>query len=226
MSRLFEAILAEALALESPVNVRFAQQLELIQDSAKRSKVADLLRRADVRNIKEPASSTNKYHPQWARGEYGLSRHVKAVVAFVVDFCDAFKELNQDDMVIAALVHDIMKYEGYNKYTTKDHAAKGADLLDQAGLPDCARMVRSHMGRWDAERGKAPFPEKFDEKMLHLADYLASRKYITVDFDKDDNIVKNKEDSDDVKVSRERLDHLEGIELNQKMLNGEEDVIF
>ena len=223
-SRLFESVLREVELLESPVNVRFKAQLELIKDKEKQSKVVDLLRRASTRNIKEPASSTGKYHPGYAMGEYGLSRHVKAVVAFVVDICNAFPNLDQDTLVIAALMHDIMKYQGEDKYTTKDHAAMGAKLLREVGLEDEARLVASHMGRWDAERGKAPAPTKEDEKMLHLADYLASRQWIDIDFDQDDNIVKTPVDR--VKVEQSRLDKLERDEDELAMMRGEKEIPF
>jgi 23S rRNA maturation-related 3'-5' exoribonuclease YhaM len=210
--------------LESPVNIRFKQQLSLISDASKRSKVEELLRQTSVRNIKEPASSTGKYHPEWAHGDYGLSRHVKAVVAFVSDICEAFPDLNRDSMIIAALMHDIVKYVGEGKYTVKDHAAQAGDMLEKVGLTDEARMVRSHMGRWDAERGKAPAPTKFDERMLHLADYFASRQYITIDFDEDDNIVKTM--SDKIRVDRGDYDKAKLDQDELAMMRGEKDIPF
>ena len=221
MSRLFERVLREALMLESPVNVRFKQQLSLISDGGKRSKVEDLLRKASVRNVSEPASSTGKYHPDFARGEYGLSRHVKAVVAFVSDICTAFPDLDRDSMIIAALMHDIVKYEGEDKYTTKDHARKASDMLRDAGLDPESRMVASHMGSFDKN---APSPKEFDERMLHLADYLASRKYISMDFDENDNIIENPVDG--VRVPRDRLDKLERDESELRMRRGEEEIPF
>jgi hypothetical protein len=92
-------------------------------------------------------------------------------------------------MVIAALMHDIVKYANdTDKYTSKTHALDAAAMLKSAGLNDEARLVASHMGRWDKN---APHPQKEDEKMLHLADFLASRQWITIDFDDDENIIKN-----------------------------------
>jgi putative nucleotidyltransferase with HDIG domain len=186
-SKLFE----EILALESPVNVKFKKQLELIGNSEKRSKVENILRTISTRNIKEPASSTGKYHPKFAHEEYGLSKHVKAVVAFASDICESFPELNKDSLIIAALMHDIIKYKGENAHTSKTHAKDAYELLKENGLEDEARLVYSHMGRWSKSD---PHPEKFDEKMFHLADYLASRTYISIDFDEDDNIITSNDD--------------------------------
>lgn len=202
MSKSFEEIYSlakkqclyeEQLMLESPINVIYKEQLSLIKDQDKRQRVENVLRQADVRNISEPASSTGKFHPQFASGKYGLSRHTKAVVAFIADFCKVIPELNQDVMVIAALLHDIVKYKSDGKYTSKTHAIDAAALLEKNGLSEEASLVKTHMGNF--EKDSSLHPKTFNEKMLHLADYLASRTYIDIDFDDDDNIIMSNEDS-------------------------------
>jgi len=221
MSRLFSRVLREALMLESPINVRFKAQLELISDPSKRSKVENMLRRTEMRNISEPASSTGKYHPNFAHGDYGLSRHTKAVVAFVSDMCTTFTHLDRDAMIIAALMHDMVKYVGEGKYTVKDHAAQAAELLRNEGLDDEARLVASHMGKWDKKGAQV---EKEDEKLLHLADYLASRQYISIDFDEDDNIITNNVGK--TSVDKDRLNKLERDEDELAMVRGEKEIPF
>ena len=184
--KLFETV----LALESPNNVTYSQQLALIKNPDKKRIVANMLRQADSRNTEEAASSTGKYHPIFAQGKKGLSRHTKAVVSFIADFCEAMPELDYDTMVIAALLHDIMKYKNNEKFTSKTHAEDAAKWLEQNGLKEEARLVKSHMGKFDQKN----VPQKFDEKMLHLADYIASRTYISVDFDENDNIIISNDD--------------------------------
>jgi len=184
--RLFETI----LALESPVNVTFSHQLKLIKDPTKRSKIENMLRQVHTDNINKPASSSGKYHPQFAHDEKGLSRHTKAVVSFAADICEAFPVLDYDTMIIAALMHDIMKYTG-GAHTSKSHAKDASEWLAKEGLKDEARLTLKHMGRWDG----ANEPKEFDERMLHLADYLASRQWISVDFDENDNIIYAKDDT-------------------------------
>jgi hypothetical protein len=201
--KLFE----EILALESPINKRFEQQLNLIQNPDKKRKVEQMLRQVSYRNIQEPASSTGKYHPDYAHGEFGLSRHVKAVISFICDICEAFEDLDRDTMIIAALMHDIVKYKGDEKYTSKNHAEEAGKWLESVGLKDEARLVRAHMGKWDAKKGKAPMPEKEDEKFLHLADYLSSQQWISVAFDENDNIKKYNDTADRVlALEREKTD--------------------
>ena len=176
--------------LESPVNKYFEKVLSLIKDQGKRSKVAEILRTISVENFQKSASSSNKYHPKFAQGDRGLGRHTKAVISFSADMCTAFPELDYDSMIISALMHDLKKYKEGAGHTNKEHAETIADLLESKGLSDEARMTRSHMGQW----GKTS-PSQFDEKMLHLADYLASRTYISIDWDENDNIIEENSDA-------------------------------
>jgi len=189
----FQRIYEEALMLESPNVKIYMKELDLIQSKEKRAKLENVLRTAAYKNIAGQASSTGKYHPEYSQGDFGLSRHTKAVVKFVMTICDAFPQLNQDSLVIAAIAHDAYKYAtDESEYTSKHHAKDIADKLDEVGLSEEARLCASHMGRWDAARdksGNTPTPQEFDEQMLHLADYLASRKYIHLKFDRDNNLL-------------------------------------
>jgi hypothetical protein len=190
--KIYQKSLRELLALESPTVKTYFKELNLIQNTTKREKLMNLLRRTAYKNISGAASSTGKYHPKFANGEFGLSRHTKAVVKFVTVICDAFPELNQDTMVIAAIAHDAFKYASdEEEYTAHDHAAVAANELEKAGFTDEARLVKSHMGRWPSDRshGKVPKPEQFDEKMLHLADYIASKKFIDIKFNSENDLL-------------------------------------
>jgi len=168
----------------------FGSDLEKISDTTKREKIEKLLQGISTRNIKEPASSSGKYHPGYARNDYGLLRHVKAVVIITEDICRAFPQLDKDTMIIAAIMHDIVKYKGDDAYTSKTHAKDGADLLRSVGLNDEARMVDSHMGIWSKD---SPAPKEFDEQMLHLADYIASRQWCNIAFDKSHNTISSQD---------------------------------
>jgi putative nucleotidyltransferase with HDIG domain len=184
--KMLKRIFEETLMLESPNVTTYAKELDLIKDPNKKRILINLLRPAAYKNVSASASSTNKYHPEFAHGEFGLSRHTKAVVGFAYAIADAL-QLDTDVMVTAAIAHDMYKYtKDTDKYTARNHAKDAADALENAGLKDEARLVRSHMGRWDADRdksGKTPRPKQLDEICLHIADYLASRKYVSIDFD-------------------------------------------
>lgn len=150
------------------------------------------------------ASSTGKYHPQYALGELGLARHTCALVRFLnhilsVDcFGNKFTSREKDLMRVAGMMHDTRKSgddEAYakNKYTKFDHPLLAANeirtligIISEEELELVASMIESHMGQWNTDKKSKivlPLPENKYQKMIHLADYLASRKDIEVLFD-------------------------------------------
>lgn len=151
------------------------------------------------------ASSTGKYHPEYSLGIGGLMRHQIAVVRFLNYFFELeqynskFTSREMDLMRIAGLVHDGRKsgeqsdYER-NKFTKFDHPIQMADVirsydgqyLTHDELEFCAHCIESHMGQWSTDRkSNVVLPKPIDEyqHFVHLADYLASRKDLTMSFD-------------------------------------------
>ena len=150
------------------------------------------------------ASSSGKYHPQYALGESGLLRHTIAVVKFlnfmfeVESIATQFTSRERDLLRVSAIVHDMWKsgsQEEYekSKWTRFDHPLIAANhILKMKGLlPDeelqrIATNVMSHMGAWNADKRHPditlPKPQDKYQIILHLADYLASRKDIEMKF--------------------------------------------
>ena len=152
-----------------------------------------------------PASSTGKYHPSYSLGEGGLMRHQMAVVRFL----NFFFELEQynsklssremDLMRVAGLVHDGMKsgtQEQFStsKYTKFEHPMLMAikireeftEYLPLNELEFVSDVISKHMGQWNTDKKSSitlPKPSDKFSRMLHVADYLASRKCLTMDFD-------------------------------------------
>lgn len=149
------------------------------------------------------ASSTGKYHPQYAVGEGGLMRHTVALVQimnhlFVVS--RAFYTPRERDLLrIAGVMHDSRKsgsqadYEA-SHYTNFDHPLKAAAIVrgfkDKGWSNDeieiVANAVESHMGQWnvDSRTGATlPLPKTKYQTLLHWCDYLASRKDIEIKFE-------------------------------------------
>jgi hypothetical protein len=150
------------------------------------------------------ASSTGKYHPAYSLGEGGLMRHQIAVVRFL----NFFFELEQynskltsremDLMRVAGLVHDGMKsgtQEQFSnsKYTKFEHPILMATKIRETTgyLPEnelefIASVISRHMGQWNTDKKSSitlPKPSDKFSRMLHVADYLASRKSLTMEFD-------------------------------------------
>lgn len=151
------------------------------------------------------ASSTGKYHPEYSLGVGGLMRHQIAVVRFLNYFFDLeqyntkFTSREMDLMRVAGLCHDGRKsgeqsdYER-SKFTKFDHPLQMANVirsydgqyLSHDELEFCAHCIESHMGQWSTDKkSKAvlPKPEDVYQHFVHLADYLASRKDLTMAFD-------------------------------------------
>ena len=152
------------------------------------------------------ASSTGKYHPAYSLGEGGLMRHQIAVVRFLNYFFELeqyntkFTSREMDLMRVAGLVHDGRKsgeqtdYER-SKFTKFDHPLQMANIirsyheqyLNHDELEFCAHCIETHMGQWSTDRkSSVTLPKPMDEyqHFVHLADYLASRKDLTMSFDK------------------------------------------
>ena len=151
------------------------------------------------------ASSTGKYHPAYSLGAGGLMRHQIAVVRFLNYFFELeqyntkFTSREMDLMRVAGLVHDGRKsgeqfdYDK-SKYTKFDHPIRMANAvlsydgkyLNNDELEFIARCIMSHMGQWSTDRKSSTvLPKPFDvyQQFVHLADYLASRKDLTMAFD-------------------------------------------
>lgn len=151
------------------------------------------------------ASSTGKYHPAYSLGLGGLMRHQIAVVRFLNYFFELeqyntkFTSRECDLMRVAGLCHDGRKsgeqtdYEK-SKYTRFDHPIQMANVirsfdgqyLNHDELEFIAHCTESHMGSWNTDRkSSVVLPKPLDDYQcfVHLADYLASRKDLTMAFD-------------------------------------------
>ena len=151
------------------------------------------------------ASSTGKYHPAYSLGEGGLMRHQIAVVRFL----NFFLELEQygskltsrerDLIRLSGLIHDGRKsgsQEDYekSKYTRFNHPILMADVvrsfdgqyLSHEEIELIADTISKHMGEWNVDKktkAELPKPNNKFARMVHVADYLASRKCLTMDFE-------------------------------------------
>ena len=148
------------------------------------------------------ASSTGKYHPKYALGNQGLLRHTKAAAKIAYELLknntigSAFKEEEKDLMIIALILHDGLKL-GLKKeeYTRFDHPILMANYLkeniDKTTLSEkemefIADCIETHMGEWTTDyNGNEVLktPKNRYQKFVHMADFLASRKFLEVPFE-------------------------------------------
>lgn len=146
------------------------------------------------------ASSTDKYHPQYALGEEGLLRHTCAAVRIAAaiinldQYSGIFDDVDKDNIIVALMLHDTFKHgeekDGkYNPYSIHEHpllaAEKVREHLDDEHNYDIANCIASHMGEWTTSNRSSyalPKPKTLEEQMVHLCDYLASRKFLEFKF--------------------------------------------
>lgn len=170
----------------------FDQALSLIHDDDIRDFTEQLLIDADDYFFIEPASSSGKYHPQYALGNGGLARHSIAVALILNGIlecnCYEFTDKERDLLICSAIVHDIKKYGDGKKHTVKEHPElaskyilseqKNGEFIPMEDSKFISEAVKTHMGQWGSEK-----PETNAQKLLHIADCLASRKWLDVKFD-------------------------------------------
>ena len=179
--------------------IYFEKELEYITDEEIRNQCIEVLKNVSEKFYEAGASSTGKYHPDYAAGEGGLYRHTVAAVMIAVELSRNELIANFDDKtmsyIIAALIlHDSCKHgiEWDSKYSKHAHPLYAIDLIRNT-LGECefteevGRLVASHMGQWTTckwDRTVLPKPKMADEIFVHLCDYLASRKFIEINFEK------------------------------------------
>ena len=183
----------------------FKKELGYIKDSDVKESLAFMIDKIPDYFFTIPASSTGKYHPGYALGDGGLVRHTKAAVRMAIELFGIYKfpEHTKDLIIMALVLHDSVK-KGYKKeeqYTRFDHPLVACDFIRdnqkelKIGKDDVefvCECISSHMGRFNTSDYSdviLPLPKTPEQKFVHMCDYLASRKVIGVEFDKNNNIV-------------------------------------
>lgn len=181
----------------------FEKELGWIKDDDKREWCATVLEALPDYFYSVAASSTGKYHPAYALGEGGLVRHTKAAVAIAYDLLGLemygrYSPAERDNILCALLLHDGMKH-GRNggKWTVFRHPLdivdflqegdEWSDYISEEDFDQICEAISSHMGQWSHDNKTGidlPKPMSAIQKFVHQCDYLASRKYLEVNFDK------------------------------------------
>lgn len=148
-----------------------------------------------------PAATTGKYHPSYALGKSGLIRHTIAVVRIAQHLLHMEgiepQSLHHDLTLAACLLHDCCKKNDDETYTAFNHPCRAAELIRKIAAPliNSAAITRhevhfitaaveSHMGRWNINSFTGehlPKPLTPLQRLVHTADYLASRKDLALD---------------------------------------------
>ncbi len=188
-------------------SLKFSKELEYIKSEKIKSACQKMIELLPDYFFEVPASSTGKYHPEYALGEGGLLRHTKAAVRIAYELLndpcigDKYTQDEKDLMIMALILHDGLK-SGLNheKYTRFDHPILIADYimdneedlgLEVEKIEFLCDAVKTHMGSWTTDYNGVDVLEKPKTKyqnFVHMCDFLASRKCLLVPFDKNDDI--------------------------------------
>lgn len=185
----------------------FKEELLLIKDKKLREILLKIINLLPEYWLHEAASSTGKYHPEYALGEGGLLRHSKAAMRIgyelLNDPCigDKYTSHEKDLMLMSLLVHDGLKLgDPQERYTRFDHPILMANFVVEKSdelelsLEDAKFMgdvIKTHMGPWTTDYNGNEVLEKPKTKyqnFVHMCDYLASRKCLLVPFDENSKI--------------------------------------
>lgn len=153
-----------------------------------------------------PASSTGKHHPKFASGPAGLVRHTKAAVRIAIEIfndttLDNFTDDEKDLLIMAITLHDGLKSgKVKSEHTLFEHPIliceyikdnkKYLELTDEEINFVCDAII-THMGPWTknykGEEVLSPPKTKY-QRFVHLCDLLASKKFLEIKFDENNNI--------------------------------------
>lgn len=186
----------------------FEKELSWIVDPKIKAFAEKLVECAPDYFFEVSASSTNKYHPSYAVGPGGLVRHSLAATAILheltsnLEMFNKYSQEQKDMMLVAIMAHDFFKHglaATAGKYTVAEHPVVCADfiryndnlnvMLEREQIEFIAGCIESHMGQWNTKWNSKveimPKPKTGPQNLVHLADYLASRKYLTFEFGDD-----------------------------------------
>lgn len=189
----------------------FKQELSYIKNERIRKSAENLINLIPEYFFKVPASSTGKYHPSFSQNEGGLLRHTKvaAIIGSEVLSLEYTNNLYTDDekdiLLLGIILHDTQKLgPNEERYTRFDHPLLAAEFIeknkDKTELTEeevilLKRIIASHMGQWNKSSYsdiELPKPTDKYEFFVHMCDYLSSKKFLEVEFDNNNKIVKTR----------------------------------
>lgn len=182
----------------------FKEELSLIVKKDIRDFVKAVLEAAPDYIFEDcPSSSSGKYHPIDELGPDGNNIHVRKVFAVAYELSRGLDcEYHRDEICAATLVHDILK-QGIEKsgHTVRDHPQLAADLvakvykekfkdkIDRNSVVIIYNAIRYHYGPWTEKSVKKPLSKYTPEELcMYISDYIASKRFIKVDYLKRDGL--------------------------------------
>ena len=184
----------------------FKTELNYIKNSKYRKNAEVLISLLPDYFFEVPASSTGKYHPSFAQGQGGLVRHTKVAVKIAHELLNSilgqsFNQEEKDLIILALILHDGLKHGNpKEEYVRFDHPVLIAKFIqnnqkrttfNDKEIQFLTNIISSHMGPFNTNKYSdviLPIPKNKYQKFVHMCDLLASRKFLDVKFDSNNNI--------------------------------------
>lgn len=181
---------------------KFKKEISYIKDLNIRKDARKLISMMPEYFFEIPASSSGKYHPKYALENGGLLKHTKVSVRIAHELLNnnitgmRFLERDKDLIIMALILHDGLKRGIKNSEHTKfEHPLLVSKLimenqskltLDIDDIRKLCSMIESHMGEWTVDpntnKEVLPSPRTELQRFVHMCDYLASRKFLNIEF--------------------------------------------
>lgn len=185
----------------------FLKEIDYIKNERYKENIKILIELLPDYFFEVPASSTGKYHPSFTLGDGGLVRHTKVAVRIAYELLKnesvghSFNDDEKDLIIMSLIMHDGLK-SGLEKsqYTAFDHPLqvckyivdnKDKLTLNEDEIKLITNMISSHMGEWNTNSYSSvvlPKPSNKYQRFVHMCDFLASRKFINVNFENNEII--------------------------------------
>lgn len=131
--------------------------------------------------------ASRNWHPPDERGTYGLVLHTRRAFVVAKHLCRSagFEGFKRELILTAVLLHDICKngitdkgtgftVGGHERLLEERYKSVPA-VVKNVYWPRINAMIMIHEGKWGEEK-----PQTHEELIVHLADYVASRKDVLV----------------------------------------------
>lgn len=179
----------------------FKVELDRFKNQNVRSSAETILEMIPDYFYEVPASSTGKNHPAFSLGEGGLVRHVKVAMRVLEEmFRDeafgTYDDYTKDLIRMALILHDGFKSGLTNSgHTCLEHPVIMSEFIlnntDQLSISEddaqfVSNLILTHMGPWNKDANGnviMPVPQTREELLVHLCDYMSSRRFIDVCFE-------------------------------------------
>jgi 23S rRNA maturation-related 3'-5' exoribonuclease YhaM len=176
----------------------FKDELDLIENDDIREFVKECIKQSPDYIFDDcPSSSSGKYHPLDELAPDGTIRHTKKVFTLAYELSRGMNcEEHRDEICAAAILHDMAK-QGPSRsgHTIREHPQVMADFVADIykekfkdRIPRESALIIYycifyHYGPWtDVSVRKSLDDYTREELALYLADYVCSKRFVTIDY--------------------------------------------